>query len=137
MRLALMRYQRQCAKPVTKPLAIIASYQIRVLFWVAVVVLFYLALMPADDVEPIMLVSDKLAHFIAFLGLGTLGSWSYPQSKLWVVLGLILYGAIIEVAQSLTSSRAAEWADLIADSAGVLCSLFFFRLRHYFVKASS
>jgi hypothetical protein len=92
-----MRYQRQGAKPVTKPLAIIASYQIRVLFWVAVVVLFYLALMPADDVEPIMLVSDKLAHFIAFLGLGIMGTWSYPQRKLWVVLGLIFCGGLIEV----------------------------------------
>lgn len=116
---------------------VLAPNQLRLLFWVAVVVLFYLALMPADDVEPIMLVSDKLAHFIAFLGLGIMGTWSYPQSKLWIVLGLILYGAIIEVAQSLTASRAAEWADFIADSFGVLCSLIFFRLRHYFVKASS
>lgn len=121
----------------SKLVIVLAPNQLRLLFWVAVVVLFYLALMPADDVEPIMLVSDKLAHFIAFLGLGIMGTWSYPQSKLWIVLGLILYGAIIEVAQSLTASRAAEWADFIADSFGVLCSLIFFRLRHYFVKASS
>lgn len=118
-------------------MVVLAPNQLRLLFWVAVVVLFYLALMPADDVEPIMLVSDKLAHFIAFLGLGIMGTWSYPQSKLWIVLGLILYGAIIEVAQSLTASRAAEWADFIADSFGVLCSLIFFRLRHYFVKSCS
>ena len=75
-----MRYHRWGVLPVTKSLAIIASYQIRVLFWVAIGVLFYLALMPADDVEPMMLVSDKLAHFIAFLGLGILGTWSYPQT---------------------------------------------------------
>lgn len=121
----------------SKLVIVLAPNQLRLLFWVAVVVLFYLALMPADDVEPIMLVSDKLAHFIAFLGLGIMGTWSYPQSKLWIVLGLILYGAIIEVAQSLTASRAAEWADFIADSFGVLCSLIFFRLRHYFVKSCS
>ena len=131
-----MRYHRWGVLPLTKSLAIIASYQIRVLFWVAIGVLFYLALMPADDVEPMMLVSDKLAHFIAFLGLGILGTWSYPQTKISVVLGLILYGAVIEGAQSLTSSRSAEWADLIADTTGVLCSLLFFRARHYFIKAS-
>jgi VanZ family protein len=136
MQLEPMLYHRWGVLPVTKSLAIIASYQIRVLFWVAIGVLFYLALMPADDVEPMMLVSDKVAHFIAFLGLGILGTWSYPQTKIPVVLGLILYGAVIEGAQSLTSSRSAEWADLIADTTGVLCSLLFFRVRHYFIKAS-
>ena len=137
MRLALIRFQRQGATPVSKLVVVLAPNQLRLLFWVAVVVLFYLALMPADEVAPMMVVSDNLAHFIAFLGLGIMGAWSYPQRKLWVVLGLILCGGLIEVAQSLTSSRAAEWADLIADTVGVLCSLFFFRLRYYFVKASS
>ena len=136
MQLEPMRYLRWGVLPVTKPFPMISSCQIRVLFWVAIGVLFYLALMPSDDVEPIMLVSDKLAHFIAFLGLGILGIWSYPQSKIPVVLGLILYGAVIEGAQSLTSSRSAEWADLVADTTGVLCSLLFLRLRRYFIKAS-
>jgi VanZ family protein len=36
---------------------------------------------------------------------------------------LLAYGALIEVLQSFTPTRSAEWADLLADSAGIALGL--------------
>ena len=52
--------------------------------------------------------------------------WQFlAQSGIFVLLlavlvALLLYGALIEVLQSLTSYRFAEWGDLLADAIGLL-----------------
>jgi VanZ family protein len=56
-----------------------------------------------------------------------LGGISYPKAVLRVLMGLILYGAVIEMAQFLTGYRNGDLYDWYADSIGavvtaVLCN---------------
>jgi len=44
------------------------------------------------------------------------------------MLGLLAYGAVIEVLQSLTPTRSAEWLDLLADAVGILLARVLMRL---------
>ena len=63
---------------------------------------------------------DKSNHFLAFMVLGWLGMRAFPGRTLAVLTGLLAYGGLIEVLQSLTPSRVAEWGDLLADGLGLL-----------------
>ena len=42
-----------------------------------------------------------------------------PRLAVWVILGVIAYGGIIEVIQPFFG-RQAEWADLVADGIGAV-----------------
>ena len=62
---------------------------------------------------------DKTNHLLGFAVLGVLGLRSYPGRTVTVLVGLLAYGGLIEVLQSLTPYRLAEWADLLADALGL------------------
>jgi len=47
---------------------------------------------------------------------------SLPLGARWL-LGLLVYGGLLEIAQGLTPNRQAEWADLLADALGLLLAL--------------
>jgi uncharacterized protein YfiM (DUF2279 family) len=92
----------------------------RRLFWVAVVAGIVLALVPApQDVEHWFPHADKVEHAIAFAVLVGLGWRGRFRSMPRLSVGLLLLGAAIEVAQSFTPTRSAEWGDLFADAAGI------------------
>ncbi|MFZ4481047.1 MAG: VanZ family protein [Rhodoferax sp.] len=63
---------------------------------------------------------DKSNHMLAFASLGALGLLAFPQRLTAVVLCVLCYGALIEVLQSFTPNRSAEWLDLLADAAGIV-----------------
>ena len=63
---------------------------------------------------------DKSNHMMAFVVLAVLGRWAYPGRMAVLLLGLLAYGGLIEVLQSLTPDRFAEWADLLADAVGLM-----------------
>ncbi len=62
---------------------------------------------------------DKANHALAFAGLAVLGLAAYLARAARVLAGLLAFGALIEVLQSLTGYRTAEWFDLLADGAGL------------------
>jgi VanZ family protein len=62
---------------------------------------------------------DKANHALAFAVLAVLGLPAYPARAAAVLLGLLAFGALIELLQSLTGYRTTEWLDLVADGAGV------------------
>lgn len=62
---------------------------------------------------------DKANHALAFALLALLGLAAYPARAARVLLGLLAFGAAIELLQSLTGYRTAEWLDLLADAVGV------------------
>jgi len=47
---------------------------------------------------------------------------------------LLLYGGVIELAQSTTANRSPEWMDWLADILGLAFALPADRLRYLFVK---
>jgi VanZ family protein len=62
---------------------------------------------------------DKSNHLLGFAVLAWLGLRAYPRRVLAVLAGLVLYGGMIEVLQSFTPYRFADWIDLVADALGV------------------
>ena len=77
---------------------------------------------------------DKVQHFIAYTTLGL--SWFFAikrarknwATRMTIVGACIFYGIIIEVLQTtLTSYRTADYKDIIANSTGILLSLFIFK----------
>jgi FlaA1/EpsC-like NDP-sugar epimerase/VanZ family protein len=59
---------------------------------------------------------DKSNHFLAFVVLALLGRRAYRQHWRAVLVGLLAYGGLIEVLQTLTPTRSGEWGDLLADA---------------------
>ncbi len=81
-----------------------------------------LSLMPVSDGVD---VNDKLIHLFVY---ACLSSWfslivKSGRSLIWVSIGLIIFGLLIEFLQGLTEYRSAELADAIANSIGVLIGL--------------
>jgi hypothetical protein len=63
--------------------------------------------------------SDKVYHVLAFACLAFPLPLVRPRLTLWVILGVIAYGGIIEMIQPFFG-RQAEWADLVADGVGAI-----------------
>lgn len=61
--------------------------------------------------------SDKVYHVLAFAALAFPLPLVRPRWTVWVILGVIAYGGVIEVIQPFFG-RQAEWADLVADGIG-------------------
>lgn len=63
--------------------------------------------------------SDKVHHLLAFAALAFPLSVARPRLAPWVVLGVVVYGGLIEIIQPHVG-RQAEWGDLLADAAGAI-----------------
>ena len=96
-------------------------------FAVCLVVVLVFSLMPPQIIEPPM-GWDKLNHAVTFAVLAMLGCSAYPERKVQVLLGLLAYGGLIELLQSLTDYRSAETLDVVADGVGLLVGWTFTRL---------
>ena len=71
--------------------------------------------------------SDKLGHFLSYAFLSIAFSLIIRKRKSlwWVLLGLILFGILMEYLQSLTEYRYADPRDALANSLGVVFGLLF------------
>lgn len=96
-------------------------FGIGVLMAIAVAVL---CLMPGSKL-PSVRVWDKLSHAVAFVALSFwFASILVRRDLLWLVLALVAFGMLIELAQAaMRAGRQAEWMDVVADSVGVLIGL--------------
>lgn len=93
---------------------------LRGLFWTACSAVVFLSLLSVEQLPPGMFDCwDKAQHAVAFLALGVLGLLSYMATPGRVVVGLLVYGAMIELAQAATGWRYSEWQDWLADAIGV------------------
>jgi VanZ family protein len=90
-------------------------------FWLCAGVVTILSLLPVAYLPPQAFdIWDKAQHAGGFAALALLGHFAYPR-RLWrICLGLLAYGASIEVAQSATGWRHGDGLDLLADGAGIV-----------------
>ena len=97
-------------------------------FWIALIVLGVTAVVvasllpiPSADLEG---GSDKLWHFLTYFVLALFSSGIVPADRLWrLAVRFLVLGAGLEVAQALlTDTREADWADMAANAAGILCA---------------
>ncbi len=91
---------------------------LRWLFGLAALTVMVLSLAPLEPDAP-SLGWDKANHMAGFALLALLGCRAYPAQTPLVLVGLLAYGGLIEVLQSFTGYRRAEWADLLADALGL------------------
>lgn len=91
-------------------------------FWTAALCVLILSLIPSPESLP-STEWDKSNHLLAFALLAFLGLNAYRGKPQWVYGGLFLFGCMIEVLQSLTTYRSAEWLDIVADTLGLLIAL--------------
>lgn len=92
---------------------------LRCLFGAAALAVLVMSLLPPTPALP-STGWDKSNHLLGFSVLGVLGWLAFPRHRLAMVGGLLAYGALIELLQSLTPTRQADWQDWVADAAGVL-----------------
>lgn len=88
-------------------------------FGAYVLAVLVLALMPIDMVMP-STGWDKSNHLLAFSVLTLLGLRAYPGRTMSLLAGLLTYGVLVEVLQSFTPNRSADWQDVVADSVGLV-----------------
>ena len=80
-----------------------------------------LALLPDQHLQlPVFDWWDKAQHALAFVVLTGAALLLWPGASARVVIGMIAYGAGIELAQWAVGWRFAEWSDLAADTVGVV-----------------
>ena len=88
-----------------------------------------LAIVPAiwlwpQDPATVWRLSDKWLHGLTFAVLALWFSGQYAREAYWkLALGLLAFGALIEVCQRMISYRTAEWNDLLADLLGIVVGL--------------
>ncbi len=80
-----------------------------------------LMLGPWPGLEQVFGLSDKAAHAIAFGGLLAVSFLAFPRMRRNdLAIAAVLLGASVEVAQLFTADRSGSFADLFADSLGVV-----------------
>jgi VanZ family protein len=90
-------------------------------FWLACIAVATLSLLPVNELPSmVMNLWDKAQHAMGFFGLGLLGIQAYRQRLLKVCIGLLLFGAAIEVAQALSGWRTGDPLDWLADATGIV-----------------
>lgn len=94
--------------------------------WAALMVLVSVAALSPGNSTPSLSANDKLDHLLAFSALAAAGGLALRagwRSALLVSTSTVAYGGFIEVAQTQIPGRFGDWADLLADSAGVVLGL--------------
>jgi len=95
----------------------------RILFWIALVSSYILAIIPQEIAPSFQSLSDKSLHFIAFAVLTLLLNLSYRIPWWKSVVYLLFYAIFIEVSQIFTPNRCAEGLDIVADAIGISLGL--------------
>ena len=109
--------------------SLIASRFALAAFWAACATVGVLSLTPVERLPPqIFDIWDKAQHAAGFAGLALLGRLAYPRLMSGLLTGLLLYGALIEVAQAATGWRHGDVNDWLADAVGILIGVTLFRL---------
>ncbi len=93
---------------------------IRAWAWFSFVLLTALSLMPIPEMVG-KNINDLILHLIAYGGVMWSFTQGYPDARtVKLMLGLMLWGGLLEIVQSFTSYRFFEGVDLVANSFGVL-----------------
>jgi VanZ family protein len=95
----------------------------RAVFWLGVLTVVTLSLIPGDQLPSVFAWWDKAQHALGFALLTALGLLAYGRSRWYVPAGLLLLGALIEVAQAASGWRTGDWKDLLADAIGILVAM--------------
>lgn len=98
---------------------------ITIIFWCTIALNTIMSLIPASSVPDVFNFWDKAQHFLSFVIIAIIGCMAYPKSWKGLAVGLIAYGAAVEIAQgTLTATRFGDIFDLISDGLGSVAGIF-------------
>jgi hypothetical membrane protein len=104
---------------------------LRWVFGLGCIVLIILVLLPPaylPAIEPHFSWWDKALHAAAFTGLCLIGSWAYLNRPYSIMLGLLVLGGVIEIAQFAIGWRHMEFGDFVANAVGIMIGRIAFHL---------
>jgi VanZ family protein len=103
----------------------------KLIFFLSIFVIFYFSVVPASDIPNIALLSfltDKAIHFLIFLYLSSIGLLSrFKFSNIYLLIAIFSFGLLIEIIHFYHPYRYFEFADLAANSLGILLASFIFQ----------
>jgi VanZ family protein len=90
-------------------------------FYAAAIFVGALSLLPGGALQPTQ-IGDKVEHFLTYALLGLLGVTTARSRNraAYSILGLVAFGAAIEILQMFSPGRYAEIGDALANAAGAL-----------------
>lgn len=104
-------------------------------FFAGLVLTTVLLLIPSHKIPKAFDFYDKAQHVLVFVTLTLSGLLASPKHSKVVVLGLIFYGALMEVLQStLTTTRHGEWLDWLTDNVGIAVAFAVYLVAQKFIK---
>ncbi|MDP3167251.1 MAG: VanZ family protein [Hydrogenophaga sp.] len=94
---------------------------IRTAFWCSAIVLAIASLVPVDLLpRQAATIWDKGQHAFGFAWLALVGLLAYSRRPWPMLVGLVVYGGVIELLQAATGWRYGEWLDFLADGIGTM-----------------
>jgi VanZ family protein len=108
------------------------------IFWLGFTVTMIVTLMPSHKIHYAFIFWDKAQHALAFFMLMFTGCVAYSKHAWYIFVGLVLYGAGIEVMQEFfTTTRNGDIYDIYADTVGVFIGWCFFLVVYKFTHKPS
>jgi VanZ family protein len=104
------------------------SQMFKLFFWLTLCLVAVLSMLAVPG-QQIFHGQDKLSHLVVYMVLFWLLLLAYGKQWSLISLGILLacFSALIEVAQSFTGYRQAEWLDLLANILGILVAVLFYK----------
>ena len=97
---------------------------LRVTFFISIIFIFYLSLIPASELEffnALSFIGDKISHGVIFVYISILGMFCDFKIKYYIFMAIIFsFGLTIEIIHYFHPYRYFEWADLLANSIGII-----------------
>ncbi len=94
------------------------------IFYYCIVLVAMMAVAPRSMLPHVFDMGDKARHILTFAMLAFTGSLAFPNRLKIVYIGLIFYGAAIELIQKkFTVSHIGDINDLLADCKGIVIGI--------------
>ena len=100
-----------------KLIPIVISSTVMIILFVIITLLSFTPIQLSGSFGPIDV--DKAYHFVAYFCLALPLPILRPRLTIWVVLGIMTYGGLIELVQYLFG-RESSWGDFIANAIGAI-----------------
>ena len=92
-------------------------------FFISIILIFYLSLIPASELElfnALSFIGDKISHGVIFFYISILGMFCDFKIKYYIFMAIIFsFGLTIEIVHYFHPNRYFEWVDLLANSFGI------------------
>ena len=103
----------------------------KLIFFLSIFVIFGFSVVPASyipNIAALSFLTDKAIHFLIFLYLSSIGLLSrFKFSNIYLLIAIFSFGLFIEIIHFYHPYRYFEFADLAANSLGILLASFIFQ----------